>query len=170
VAHLIGRGFHRLAYIGGPPELKIQADRLTGYQSGIAIAGLSPDPQLILQGDLTSPGGYEAAKQLLSIPEPPDAILCINDETAFGVLNAAHEADLAIGKDLAVAGFDGVQDAKHSQPPLTTLDQPVYDIARQMTKMLLARIAGEDLPEQRVILQPKLLIRESSGGDRIYGA
>jgi LacI family transcriptional regulator len=166
LAHLAGRRFQRIAYIGGPGELKIQADRLAGYQTGLAIAGLPYDPGLVLQGDLTSPEGYRCAKRLLSLTDPPDAILCINDETAFGVLSAAHEHGLVVGQQLAVAGFDGVQDAKHSQPPLTTLDQPVYEIARQLGKMLFAVIAGDPLPDPRVILQPTLLVRESTTGIR----
>jgi DNA-binding LacI/PurR family transcriptional regulator len=103
---------------------------------------------------------------MLSIPDPPDAIVCINDETAFGVLHAAHEMDILIGTDLAVAGFDGVQASSYSEPPLTTLDIPVYDIARQLVKMLVSEIQVIAIPERQVVYQPKLLIRESTGGNR----
>ena len=87
----------------------------------------------------------------------------MNDETAFGVLRAVDEAGLTAGRDIAVAGFDGVRDARYSNPPLTTLDQPVYDIARQMVRLLIAQISNEPLPLSRVVLQPELLIRASTG-------
>jgi DNA-binding LacI/PurR family transcriptional regulator len=79
------------------------------------------------------------------------------------VLHAAHRQGLEIGRQLAVAGFDGVQDAKHSEPPLSTLDIPVFDIARQLVDMLLKTIAGE-LVDSPVFIKPNLLIRPSTGG------
>jgi DNA-binding LacI/PurR family transcriptional regulator len=163
VAHVTGNGFRRLAYIGGPPKLKIQVDRLAGFQTGLAQANLPFDPQLVLEGDLTSAGGYTTTKRLLSIPDPPDAILCVNDETAFGVLHAIDEAGWKTGQDIAVAGFDGVRDARYSNPPLTTLDQPVYDIARHLVRLLSTQISGQTLPTPRVVLQPTLRIRASTG-------
>jgi DNA-binding LacI/PurR family transcriptional regulator len=113
---------------------------------------------------MTSTGGYETAKSLLNLPLPPDAILCINDETAFGVLHAAHEHGLTIGKDLAVAGFDGVRESRHTEPPLTSLDIPVSAIARQLARMLLNRLSEENPVPEVVIIQPDLLIRASTGG------
>ncbi|RPJ51316.1 MAG: LacI family transcriptional regulator [Chloroflexi bacterium] len=163
VAHIARNGFRRMAYIGGPPRLKIQVDRLAGFQTGLNQAGLPFDPQMVMEGDLTSTSGYATTKRLLSIPDPPDAILCINDETAFGVLRAVDEAGLRTGQDIAVAGFDGVRDARYSNPPLTTLDQPVYDIARQLVRLLAAQIFRQPLPTSRIILQPTLLIRASTG-------
>jgi LacI family transcriptional regulator len=166
IKHLVEHGFRHLAYLGGPPELKIQADQFDGYCQGLEIAGIPYDPRLVVAGDLTSLGGYLATKRMLSIPDPPDAIVCINDETAFGVLHAAHELGVQLGRDLAVAGFDGVQASRHTEPPLTTLDIPVYDIARQLVKMLVTEMVGQPLAERRVILQPQLLIRESTGRNR----
>jgi LacI family transcriptional regulator len=165
VAHLAERGFRWIACIGGPANLKIQMEQFDGYCQGLGAVNIPFESNLITLGDLTSIGGYQATKRLLSIPDPPDAIICINDETAFGVLHAAHEAGLQVGKDLAVAGFDGVQLSKYTEPPLTTLDIPVYDIACRLVKMLVAEIAGQPLPERQVVLRPKLLIRESTGGN-----
>jgi LacI family transcriptional regulator, galactose operon repressor len=141
VTYLLDRGFHRVAYLGGPSVLKIQADQLDGYRQGLGIANISYNSNLVATGDLTSSGGYLATKRMLSIPDPPDAIVCINDETAFGVLHAAHELGLQIGQDFAVAGFDGVQASRYSEPPLTTLDIPVYDIARQLVTQVSASAA-----------------------------
>ena len=163
IAHLVQKGFKRIAYLGGPPDLKIQADQYEGYCLGLEANRITFDDSLIVLGDLSSSGGYQAAKQLLSISTPPDAVVCINDESAFGVLHAAHEFDRKVGEDFAVAGFDGVQASKHTEPPLTSLDIPVYDVARQLVRMLVAEISGQPLNERQITLHPRLLIRASTG-------
>jgi LacI family transcriptional regulator len=164
IAHLVEKGFKKIAYLGGPPDLKIQADQFDGYRLGMEAVGLGLEHTWITSGDLTASSGFQTAKQLLSIPDPPDAIVCINDETALGVLHAAHEMGLRIGQNFAVAGFDGVQASNHTEPPLTSLDIPVYDVARQLVRMLVAEISGQPLTERRIILRPRLLVRASSGG------
>lgn len=163
VRHVQSKGFRRFAYIGGPANLVQQGERFAWFQQAVKEHGLKLPEKMIKTADLTSTGGYQAAVELLSLPDPPDAIFCVNDESAFGVLHAAHNHDLEIGKQLAVAGFDGVQDAKHSEPPLTTLDIPVFDIARQLVDMLLTSIETEIVGEP-VFVKPNLLIRPSTGG------
>ncbi len=163
IGHVHQNGFQKLAFIGGPENLVNQAERLEWFYQAIQFHGLALDNRLITTADLTSAGGFLSAIELLSLPDPPDAILCVNDETAFGVLHAAHRKDLEIGRQLAVAGFDGVQDAKHSEPPLTTLDIPVFDIARQLVDMLLKTLAGV-VVDSPVFIKPNLLIRPSTGG------
>ncbi len=162
VTHLATQGYRKIAFIGGPEFLTLHTDRLEGYRRGLAINHHPEDPALVHLADLSSAGGYSAAKRMLWLPDPPDAIVCVNDETAFGVLHAAHEAQRIVGVDLAVTGFDGVQESVYSQPSLTTLDQPVYDIARQLIRMVLAEIAGSPLPERQVIIEPILRIRAST--------
>ena len=162
VRHIHGNGFRKFAYIGGPSNLVSQAERLSWFREAIRIHKLRLSEKFVLSTDLTSTGGYQSAIELLSLPDPPDTILCVNDETAFGVLHAAHKHGLKIGKDLAVAGFDGVQEAKHTEPPLTTLDIPVFDIARQLVDMLLKTISGEAV-KTPVFIRPALLVRPSTG-------
>ena len=166
VRHLLAKDFRRIAYMGGPADLKIQADEFAGYRQGLQEASIPYDSRLVTSGDLTSNGGYHAARRLLAITDRPEAIICINDETAFGVLHAAHEMGFKIGEELAVAGFDGVQDGQYSEPPLTTLDIPVYDIAHLLARMLVKEIEGETATEQLVVLQPRLLIRQSTDGNQ----
>jgi LacI family transcriptional regulator len=163
VRHVQGNHFRRFAFIGGPANLIQQTERLNWFRQAIEYQRLVIDERLIVAADLTSTGGYQAAVELLSLPDPPDAIFCVNDETAFGVLHAAHSQGMEIGRELAVAGFDGVQDARHSEPPLTTLDIPVFEIARQLVDMLLKRIETE-VVESPVFIKPALLIRPSTGG------
>jgi DNA-binding LacI/PurR family transcriptional regulator len=163
VSHLCQRGFRRIAYIGGPEDLKIQVGRLTGYRQGLSDCGLAFVPEWVADGDLSASGGYQAARRLRWLPEPPDAFVCINDETAFGVLHAMHDLGLEIGRQVAVAGFDGVAVSAHTRPPLTTLDFPIPDVAQTLVKMLAATLKGEALSSERVTIAPRLLVRASTG-------
>jgi LacI family transcriptional regulator len=162
VRHIQENGFFHFAFVGGPADLVDHIERLQWFKSALKKCDLEVDRANIVSTDMASTGGYEATRTLLNGSSPPDAILCANDEIAFGALHAAHEQGLTIGEDLAVVGFDGVQDAKHSEPPLTTLDIPVFDIARQLADMLLKTIEGE-VVESPVVIKPTLLIRPSSG-------
>ncbi len=163
VRHLQENGFSRFAFVGGPTDLIDHIERLQWFKSALKKCGLQVDRTNVVSTDMSSTAGYEAARTLLTGSTPPDAIFCVNDEIAFGALHAAHEQGLTIGTDIAVVGFDGVQDAKHSEPPLTTLDIPVFDIARQLVDMLLKTIAGEAV-DSLVFIKPNLLIRPSTGG------
>jgi LacI family transcriptional regulator len=97
------------------------------------------------------------------MPDPPTAIIGVNDLTADGVLRAARERGLVVGRNLAVAGYDGTEISEHTQPPLTTLRQPVYETARHLVRMLIARIQGKPLAQAQIILQPELIVRASTG-------
>lgn len=163
ISYLATQGHSRIAYIGGDATLKIDYDRYAGYMAGLKNVSIALEPNIIVRTDLTPEGGYQAASRLLSLDQPPTAMVCINDLTAIGAMHAAHERGMKIGRDVAIAGFDGIADSAHTEPPLTTLDQPVYTIARQLVKMLLALINGEPLNERQIKLEPKLLIRESTG-------
>jgi LacI family transcriptional regulator, galactose operon repressor len=163
VAHLVGRGFRRIAFIGGPDQLIIQNERLTGYRQGLEAMHLDFDPELAVTSDLTSTGGYQATMHLRSVPNPPDAIMCINDETAFGGLHALRDLGIDIGKDVAVTGFDGVAASAHSDPPLTTLDIPVYEIARKLVDFLATQLDHRSVQERQIVFTPRLLKRLSTG-------
>ena len=164
IAHLANQGHSRIVYIGASADLKIEYDRYHGYQVGLQEVQIIPDPTLVIRGNLTPEGGYQAARHLLTLANQPTAIVCVNDLTAIGAMHAAHESGLKVGRDIAIAGFDGIADSAHTQPPLTTLDQPVYEIAGRLVMMLLTLINGESLSERQVKIQPKLLIRPSTGG------
>jgi len=164
VQHLLANGFSRMAFIGGHENLINHIDRLHWFQSALEKFGIPVDSKMCPSADMTSTGGYIVAGQLLALPAPPNAILCVNDETAFGVLHAAHEHRLIIGREIAIAGFDGVQDAIHTEYPITTLKIPVSNVARQLVYMLLAMINGKPLAERQVKIEPKLIITESTGG------
>lgn len=164
VDHLADLGHQRIAYIGAAPALKIQADRLAGYQDGLQRRGLIFDADLVVEGDLTSEGGYRAGEHLLGLPNPPTAIACVDDTTAIGVLHAAGERGWVVGQNLAVAGFDGIEGFEHTQPPLTTINQPVYQMARRLVQMLVSQITGKPVEEKHLLIEPVLEIRQSTIG------
>lgn len=161
--YLTGLGHRRIAYIGGCPGLKINLDRLTAYQAGLACVDVDFDAELALRGDLTLESGYDATAHLLDMQAPPTAIVCINDLTAIGAIHAISSRGLQVGRDVSVAGFDGLSDSVHSQPPLTTVEQPVYSVARQLVRILLAELTGDKTLEKHIKIQPKLIIRSSTG-------
>ena len=162
VKHLISLGHQRIAYVGASQDLKIQADRYQGYMEELHENGLAVDPELVVEGDLTSEGGFRAGERLLTLSNPPTAIACIDDMTAIGVLHVARTHGRAVGQNLAVAGFDGIEGFEHTQPPLTTVNQPVYKIARRLVQMLAAQIAGKPLETKCVEIEPVLEIRAST--------
>lgn len=163
VLHLVEKGHRRIAFIGASPDLIIHTNRFQGYQQGLAAARIPFDPTWVRQGDLTEERGYQVAMDLLSKPDAPTAIIGCNDLTALGVLRAAREKGLYIGTELAIAGYDGIKETEFTSPPITTLYQPTYDIARTLARMLVKSIQGETLDETCVTVEPELVIRASTG-------
>lgn len=164
VNHLYENGFRRLAFLGGPAQLVNNVNQLDWVRQAVRSVGLDLDPACIVSTEMTSAQGYQATKDLLALPDPPDAVLCINDEMAFGALHAAHEQGLSIGREIGIAGFDGMVESQHTEPPLTTLNIPVYGIACQLVQMVLKTLSGETLAHTHAKIKPELLIRESTNG------
>jgi LacI family transcriptional regulator len=100
---------------------------------------------------------------LLDLASPPTGVIACNDLMALGAISAAQKRGLVVGRDVAITGFDDIPLAEHSHPPLTTVHQPVYGIGRQVCDMLIRLIRGEELAQRQVLLQPELVVRESSG-------
>lgn len=164
IKHIQERGFSHFAFIGGPHDLINHIDRVKWFKSGLKKCGLEVDPHRIVSTDMSSTGGYETALALLSNATPPDALLCVNDEVAYGVLHAAHELGFKVGKDLAIVGFDGLRDSIHTEPALTTLSIPVSDIAHELVIMLLKNIDDQESEVKELVIRPELCIRASTGG------
>ena len=101
--------------------------------------------------------------QLLDLEEPPTAVVTGNDLMAFGAMEAAQERGLVVGRDIAVIGFDDVPLAAYFRPTLTTIRQPIYDIGKKLSQILIEIIKGEEPVERQIILRPELVVRESSG-------
>ncbi len=162
--YLIDLGHQRIAYISAPPNLMFAHYRLAGYKRALERNGLPVQEELITTGRLTQEDGYREGSRLLTLEHPPTAIIAANDLMALGVISAAQERGLAVGRDLAVIGFDDIPLAEHSHPPLTTVHQPIYEIGKMICRMLIQLIKNEEPVQRRVMLEPALVIRESSGG------
>lgn len=163
VRHLIGLGHRRIAYISAPLNLTFALHRLEGYRDALQEGGLKYNEELVLVGHLTEEDGYQAAHRLLALDQPPTAIAVANDLMALGAMRAAHERGLAVGRDVAITGFDDIPLAAHANPPLTTVRQPIYEIGRRICQMLIQIISGKPLENYHIILEPILIVRQSSG-------
>jgi DNA-binding LacI/PurR family transcriptional regulator len=164
--HLIGLGHRRIAIIGGPPGLWSSQARLDGYRAALQAAGLSPDEDLIRQGDFMVAAGRAQASELLGLPEPPTALVAGNDSQAFGVLQALHEHGLRAPDDLSVVGFDDVPVASWAAPALTTVRQPLAAMAASGFRMLRSDPATAAGEPRHIELATMLVVRESTGPPR----
>jgi DNA-binding LacI/PurR family transcriptional regulator len=161
--HLLGLGHRRIGHIAGPSHVSSAQGRLSGYRLALEDAGVLSSRHLVTHVPFTIEGGFQAAVKLLELAEPPTAIFAANDVQAVGVLKAARQLGVAIPKDLALAGGDDIELAKFLLVPLTTFRQPSFEIGRLAAGLLLSRMRGEQVERTQVVLQPELIVRDSSG-------
>lgn len=163
VHHLVELGHRRIAYLAPPAEQPLAAYRWQGFAEGMGRAGLPIDPALVLEGDYSEASGEAAALQLLSLPEPPSALVCSNDRMAIGAMRAAGWRGRAVGRDWSVVGFDDIPGARFSAPPLTTIRQPLHEIGAQLFALLMAVINHQPTDAlSGQLIKPELRIREST--------
>ncbi|CAG0958067.1 HTH-type transcriptional repressor CytR [Anaerolineae bacterium] len=160
---LVGLGHRHIGLILPPEDIAYTDYRHNGYRDGLAQGGLEYRADYIVYGDLLRSGGYIGAQRLLDTYPLLTAIIACNDLMALGTMSAIQGRGLQVGRDVAVAGFDDIPAAEYAHPALTTIQQPIYEIGQRLVRMLLAIIRGEDLPESQILLQPKLVVRASSG-------
>ncbi|MCB0170570.1 MAG: LacI family DNA-binding transcriptional regulator [Anaerolineae bacterium] len=159
--YLINLGHRRIGFIGGRSDLQSAIRRRQGYEDGLQRAGLPVIPELIQIGDYTRKTGYECAKQFLNLPDPPTAIFAANDESAFGVVEAASESGLRIPEDLSIVGFDNIPQTAHTNPPLTTVAQFIDQMGYVATKMLIELIQNKSLENRLHKIPTRLIVRDS---------
>ncbi len=159
--HLIELGHTRIGAVSGPTELMCSRARTAGYQSALAEAGLPFDPALTGVGPFSQTGGEREARRLLALPDRPTAIVAANDAQALGVYDAAAAFGIRVPQDLSVVGFDDVRPALWARPPLTTVRQPLQEMAEEATRLALRIRAGE-AEATRLELATSLVVREST--------
>lgn len=161
-AHVIGLGHRNIGIIKGEPTHASAAVRMAGYGEAFAEAGLSLRADRTRQGHYTYDSGYAAARELLSSTDRPTAILAQNDDMAVGALIAAREAGLAVPDDLSIAGFDDSEVARIAWPAITTIRQPVFDMAVSAADMVVAQLGGgaADMCRHH---RHELIVRQSTG-------
>jgi LacI family transcriptional regulator len=159
--HLINAGHRRIGFIIGHENHLASQDRLAGYKRALERAGIAVSDELIEPGEFDFDSGKEAAEKFLALPNPPTAIFASNDDMASGVLAVAHRHHVPVPAMLSVTGFDDTTLAQVVWPPLTTIRQPVRELADTATQLLL----GEGGIEHRR-LPHDLITRESVAAPR----
>lgn len=170
VQHLISLGHKRIGCVMGPYNPKrpspITGDRLRGYKKALKTAGIVFDPKLLAPGDFTLQSGLDAADYFFSLPSLPTAIFCMNDEMAVGLITGVKAKGLRVPQDLSVAGFDDIEFAKFSDPPLTTISQPTEQIGRKAMEVLCQLLEAKDNVVSKHSLPTSLVVRESTAPPR----
>lgn len=160
--HLIELGHRRIGFISGNDRLTSARDRRRAYHDILAQARLPFDRGLEVTGDFSRKGGFEAANRLLALEDRPTAIFAANDISAYGAIAAIREAGLKVPDDISVVGFDDIPIASQMHPQLTTIRQPLQQMARAAVNLLLALVAGLDAPSEQIVLPTQLIVREST--------
>lgn len=160
--HLLAAGRKRIAFVGAALGVGPGDSRLAGYEDALLASGIALDPRLILRSDYSRAGAREAAAQLVGLEPPVDAIICANDLTAIGVMDALKSAGLSVPSDVAVVGFDDIETAALVSPALTTVDNRAYDKGVVCGRILLQRMSGELTGEfRRIVVPGHFIVRES---------
>ena len=161
--HLIKLGHTRIAYIAGLDAQYSTHERLRGYRAALEEAGIAPDHSLLRYGDNTMESGYYLTKDLLQADPPLTAIFAYNDLVALGAFRAIKEANLQVPTDISVVGYDDIQVAEFFDVPLTTIHQPIGEIARKATELLFEKMdGGTEYTLQQIVLKPRLIVRGST--------
>jgi DNA-binding LacI/PurR family transcriptional regulator len=166
VEHLVSLGHERVAAIGGRADQLNSRARLDGYRSALTAAGVRPRASWVRHSDWTRAGGLAQARVLLSGRERPTAVFACSDRLARGVYEAAAERGLRIPEDLSVVGFDDLPEALWLTPQLTTVRQPVREMAAEAVRLMLRRSRGEPVHGDRVELSTTLILRASTASPR----
>ena len=158
IRHLLDTGRRRIATIAGPQDMVAGVDRLAGYRRVLAD---SDRRSIVAVGDFTRDSGAAAMRQLLADDPALDAVFVASDLMAHGALRTLREAGRQVPEDVAVVGFDDIQIARYTDPPLTTVRQPIEEIGRTIARQLLRQLAGEQV-EPSLVLPTELVVREST--------
>ncbi|MQA62282.1 MAG: substrate-binding domain-containing protein [Actinophytocola sp.] len=160
--HLLGHGHAEIACLTGPAEAGPLADRAAGWRQALRQADLDPAEDLLLRSGFGRLDAYETVKSWLAHDDHPAALFCASDELALGALRAAAETGTKVPEQLAIVGFDDIAEANASYPPLTTVRQPVADIAAAAIELLL-RIRDTGEPQQDLTFDVDLAVRGTCG-------
>jgi LacI family transcriptional regulator len=163
--HIISLGHRRIGFIKGDPSHRASHQRFDGFKSALAEAGMDLDPALVVGGSFTYRSGLEAAEKLLNLPNPPSAIFASNDDMAAAAITVAHRRHMDVPDKLTVCGFDDTDFAQSIWPELTTIHQPIANMAREAVNMLVEHIrsqrAGRTPPVADKVMNFTFMHRES---------
>lgn len=163
IDHLVSLGHTRIACIIEPRHLAKSHQRRRGYFNGLAAHHIPIEENLIVEGRFRQQSGREATNQLLDLPNPPTAIVAVNDLIAIGAMGAAVERGLTVGTDISITGFDNIMLAEYTNPPLTTVHQPAHRMGSLLCQTLIDLIQRNANAESQHLVSPRLVIRKSTG-------
>lgn len=163
VNHLLDLGHTRIAAVLGPSDTPSTLERLKGYKLALIEAGLDIDDSLIMRGDYGLDSGSSAMEKLLKLRKRPTAVFCFSDDMAIGAMSVLREYGFNIPQDISVMGFDDIRYAKLMSPALTTIHQPLEDIGKACTQLLLQQLAGKLTEATYIELPYTLMVRQSTG-------
>ncbi|QFI56616.1 LacI family DNA-binding transcriptional regulator [Aeromonas simiae] len=154
--YLLDLGHRDIAHIVGLPDHNDAIERHHGYRQALVSAGLEYDPSLVIQGDFAEAGGLNAVKKLVESGRKFSAIFCANDQTCYGAILGLKQCGLRVPEDVSLIGFDDLPFSTYSNPPLTTVRQPIYEMGVKMAKTLLGLIENtelnsDELPELSIV-------------------
>lgn len=158
--HLIAKGHRRIAHIAGPRHHEDAIERHEGYLRAHHEAGVTPDPELIVQGDFLETGGLLAMNRLLDAGHPFTAVFCANDQTAYGARMALYRRGVRVPDDVSMVGFDDLPASAFHTPPITTVRQPLYEIGLYAAHALLQMMGHPAQPVDPPGLE--LVVRETT--------
>jgi DNA-binding LacI/PurR family transcriptional regulator len=159
VRHLLVTGHRRIATIAGPQDMVAGVDRLNGYRAAMTDAGLAEHTAI---GDFTRESGVRAMLQLVADDPKLDAVFVASDMMAHGALQALRDVGRRVPEDVAVIGFDDFEISRYSDPPLTTVRQPIVDMGRTMARQMLGLVEGRTDVAEAVVLPTELVVRASA--------
>ncbi|WP_346355510.1 LacI family DNA-binding transcriptional regulator [Azotosporobacter soli] len=162
VQHLIAQGCRQIAVIGGRARSPVSNERLQGYRQALIDNKMEADEMLCKEGNFSFEGGYQAMESLLAGGKPFDGLFAANDMMAIGALQCLERHGRKVPEEIAVVGYDDIQMAAWYKPALTTMGQPVYEMGRLAVAKLVEEIGGKNVVRQEQILQPHLVVRQSS--------
>lgn len=159
--YLIMHGHHQIAFIGGSLELVVTVERLLGYERALRKAGLELKNEYIIHEEFLREGGQDAVQELMSLANPPTALVVVDDFMALGVLNTLDELGIRVPEDISIVSFNNVLLSEMSKPPLTSVDINIFDLGYQASKNLIQKIENSNEPTKRIIISHKLIERLS---------
>ncbi len=163
VEHLVSQGYKKIAHIGGPAGLSFSRERLNGYLAALKKYKLAFSDDWIIQSEFSQLSGQQDTEQLLrNKKNRPDAIFAVNDRKAIGAMLALKEAGIQIGKDIGVVGFTNDPMSAIISPGLTTVEEPALEVGKQSCELLLKHISKRNFQARNVVLNGKLIVREST--------
>jgi LacI family transcriptional regulator len=164
-SHLLSLGHEKIAVIA--EEANSSKERIRGYKQALQDKGLDIYEDMIVISDSSLEDAERLAGELLDVSDPPTAIFACNDLLAISVILAAREKKLSIPDDLSIAGFDNTLLSRSTDPPLTTVAQPIQDMCSQVVDLLIEEIEGKSNIKQRIVMSPQLITRKSTGVCRL---